>query len=146
MVEPRVMAHVVERAERSPLGVRSAVHAAVDSGIHHEPRAHEAWLKRHVDGAAREAPTAQLARGGDHRGELGMGRRVGVGLSPVVRTRHHTLIAHHYGADGHLALGSGQLGLLEGHAHIGLIRPQVLLASAHLLSLASASSPHGVGY
>ena len=34
MIEPCVVAHVIERAQRSALGVRRPVHAPVDTGIH----------------------------------------------------------------------------------------------------------------
>lgn len=84
VVEPRVMADVVEGAQGAALGVCGAKDAAVYAGVDHEAGAHEAGLQRDIDGAAGEPPAAKDARGLHHCAELRVGRGVKVQLAAVV--------------------------------------------------------------
>ena len=121
MVEARIAAHVVEGPHGPALGVGGAKDAAVHSRVHHEAGAHEAGLQGHVHGAAGEPPAVQGLRGGHHGRELRVGAGVAVGLSAVVGCRHDLAVAHHHGADGHLALLGGLRRLAQGQGHEPLV-------------------------
>ena len=121
VVQACIAVETIERTQRPALGVGRAVHAAVDTRVHHQTRAHKAGFERHVDGAAAQAPTAQRRGCPRHGRELRMGRRVRIGLTAVMRTRHDLTVADHHGTDGHLALARRRLRLGQRLAHKELV-------------------------
>ena len=60
MIQSRVRAEPVQSERRTRLRVCRAEHEPLDSRLQKRPHAHDAWLERHVQGAA-DAMIAQLA-------------------------------------------------------------------------------------
>ena len=146
MVEPAVAAQVVQGPDRPALGVARAVHAAVDTGVDHEPGAHGARFERDVDGASGEAPAAEGAGGGEHGGELGMRRGVLVVLAQVVGAGDDLPVVHDHRADRHLAQLGGAGGLGQRLAHEALVGPasiHVVLPPSHAIGFDAIITSHG---
>ena len=130
VVEPLVLVHRVQRAERAGFRIRRAVHAPANARLVHEARAHDARLQRHVHGAVGQPPRVQHFGGALHRKELRMSRRILRCLAQVAcpcddlrllqRTPRGRIdgLVYDDGADGNLAEPFGAARLVDGHAHV----------------------------
>ena len=103
MVQARIGIEVVQRAQRTRLGIGRAIHATSHARVNHNSRAHAAGFQRHIDRTVGKAPAAKRLGSGAHGRKLGMSRRILVELAPIVRPRDDLAVAHHHSANGHFA-------------------------------------------
>ena len=133
MVQPFVGVHRIKRTQRTRLRVGRREHAAVDTGLVHQPRAHDAGLERHIHRAAGKPPHAQMIGCRLHGQEFRVPGGVIVGFTAIAgrsdqaRLRQGTpgcrvdRFVHHNRPDRHLAHRSGNARLLHGEAHIFVV-------------------------
>ena len=122
VVQPRILPDREERVDRARLGIRAAVHEPRHARVHQRAGAHRAGLQRDVDGGALEPPVAERGRRAAQRVDLGVRRRILVGLAPVAPPPHDLPGGvDHHGAHGHVARGGRRLGLRHRLAHEALV-------------------------
>jgi hypothetical protein len=117
MVEALVIMHRKKRAQGAPLGIRGPKDATINPRELHESGTHEAGLKGHVDGTARQPPAAKCPRRLDKRPEFRVSGGVGVDLSAVVTPRNDVPIADDHRPNWHLADSPRNMRLLNGKPH-----------------------------
>jgi hypothetical protein len=117
VVQTRIGGEVVEGTGGPGFGILGGVDEATYAGGVEGTGAHGAGFEGGVEGAAGEAPAAELASGATEGEELGVGRRVFQGLAFVVGLRQDLSILGDHGADGYLSPLGSQRGLFESAAH-----------------------------
>ena len=120
MVEPSVAGDLVEGVAGAGLGVGATVDDERQPGLDDGPGTHGAGFQRDVEETVFEAP------GSERLGRLGDGNHLGVSggvaqlLALVVGTGDDAALRRDDdGTDGHLILVGSEVGLFEGHFHVG---------------------------
>ena len=117
MIEPRVAAHLVQADQRTGLRVDRTEHHSPDSGVDQRAGAHHAWLQRDVERTVEQPPVPDDGGGIADRQHLGVCGGVTRQLALVVPGGDHLAVAHHDGADRHVAVGDGRGSLVERQLH-----------------------------
>ena len=107
MVQARIGIEVIQRAQRTRLGIGRAIHAAPHARVDHKARAHAAGFQRHIDRTVGKTPAAKRLGSGALGRELCMSRRILVELAPIVRPRDNLTRTHYHGTNRYLAHRSG---------------------------------------
>ena len=124
MIEAKVLADRIERAEGSGAGVVAAVDHPVDAGVDEGSRAHRAGLEGDVRGEPVEAPTPTVAGGLTEGEHLGVRGGVFEEFAEVVGPRdHEARTVDEDASDGNLSPQGGNPRLGEGEIHeaVGLV-------------------------
>jgi len=129
VVEPGVVAELVERSDAAGLGVVGGVDESVDACVDERAGAHGAGLEGDGHGVAGESPGVEPGGGGAEGGDLGVGGGVVVELASVVAGGEGRDVEGGVfgrvrvddGGDGDFAEGGGVGGEVEGVAHHGAV-------------------------
>ncbi len=84
MVQPGILAQLIQRPHRPGFGIRAAIDQPGDAGVDDRSGTHRAWLQRDIQRAIEQPPVADRLAGQSQGNDLGVGGWIVIGFTAIV--------------------------------------------------------------